>query len=253
MTITPDFAAAFMLVFARIGALVMLMPGIGEQMIPPRVRLALAVLLTLVLYPIVRPQLPPLVGGFAAPGAVGLLIGEILVGLMIGLVARMTLASLQIAGTIVAQQLGLAYAQVVNPAFGGVDSSIGNFLTLLGLALVFATDLHHLAIAAIAGSYQMLPPGGVPSTSDAAQLAVGAMARSFAVAVQISAPFIVFGLLFNLGLGVLARLMPQMQVFFLALPATILAGAVILFAVVGVMMSLFLSEVRDFLANLITR
>jgi flagellar biosynthetic protein FliR len=252
MTITPDYAAAFIIIFARVGALVMLLPGIGEQMILNRAKLALALLITLVLYTTVRPRLPALAGGLVGPGAVGLLLSEIIVGLMIGLATRMIVASLQTAGAIVAQELGLSYAQTVNPAFGGTDTSISNFITLLGLALIFATDLHHLAIAAISASYSMLPPGGLPPPGDATQLALKAVARGFKVAVQIASPFIVFGLLFNLGLGLLARLMPQLQVFFLALPATILIGMAILLAVIGLMMGLFLGDLRDFLMPLVT-
>jgi flagellar biosynthetic protein FliR len=162
----------------------------------------------------------------------------------------MVVAALQTAGNIVAQQLGLAFAMSVDPAMGGQQASIGNFLTLLGLTLIFAADLHHLAIAAIRDSYAFLPPAGVPEPGDAAVLAMRAVGRGFSLAVQISAPFIVFGMLFNLGLGVLARLMPQLQVFFLAMPATILIGMLVLLAVVGVMMGVFVEDLGTFLASL---
>ncbi|MDJ1158438.1 flagellar biosynthetic protein FliR [Chelatococcus sp. SYSU_G07232] len=251
MTITPETAASYILVFARVGALVMLLPGLGERMISARSRLALAVLLTLVFHPLASRSLPALAGGIAAPATIAVLIGEIAVGLMLGLAARMVVASLQTAGTIVAQQLGLAFAQQVNPAAGSYDAVLTNFLTLLGITLIFATDLHHVAIAGIQGSYAILPPGGVPASGDAAMLAIKAVGRGFTVAVQIAAPFIVFGLLFNLGLGVLSRLMPQMQVFFLAMPATIIAGMVILLAVLGIMMGVFLEDVRAFLGEML--
>ena len=184
MTIGPELATQFILVFARVGTLTMLMPGIGETMIVARARLALALLLTLVLFPVVRPNLPPLPGGLASPAMAGALIGEIFVGFTIGLAARIIIAALQTAGAIVAQELGLAYAQTVNPAFGGTDASIGNFLTITGLALIFATDLHHLAIAAIAASYMVIPAGAIPSVGDAAALATRAAVQGFALAVQ---------------------------------------------------------------------
>jgi flagellar biosynthetic protein FliR len=246
----PEIAAAFMLTFARVGTLVMLMPGIGEQLIPVRARLSLALLLTLVMLPLARPLLP----AGDAPGAViGVLIGEIAVGLVLGLAVRMVVAALQTAGNIVAQQLGLAFAMTVDPAMGGQQAAIGNFLTLLGITLIFAADLHHLAIMAISDSYTLLPPAGVPETGDAASLAIRAVGRGFALAVQISAPFIVFGILFNLGIGVLSRLMPQLQVFFLALPATILVGMLVLLAVVGVMMGVFIEDLGKFIGSLMGR
>jgi flagellar biosynthesis protein FliR len=245
--VIPDLAVAFMLTFARVGTLVMLMPGIGEQMIAPRARLGFALLLSLVLFPFTRTLLP----AAGTPAAlIGMLIGEIAIGFVLGLATRMVVAALQTAGTIVAQQLGLAFAMTVDPAMGGQQAAVGNLLTLLGLTLIFTTDLHHLAIAAIRDSYAFLPPAGVPATGDAAALAIRAVGRSFALAVQISAPFIAFAILFNLGLGVLSRLMPQLQVFFLGLPATILIGMLVLLAVIGVMMSVFVTDLGAFLRDL---
>jgi flagellar biosynthesis protein FliR len=244
----PDVAIAFMLTFARVGTMVMLMPGIGEQLITTRARLSFAFLLTLVLFPLTRTILPA-VGQPTA--AIGLLIGEIAVGLLIGLAIRMVVGALQTAGTVVAQQLGLSFAMTVDPAMGGQQASLGNLLTLLGITLIFAADLHHLAIAGIRDSYSMLPPVGVPSTGDAATLAIRAAGQGFALAVQISAPFIAFAILFNLGLGVLSRLMPQLQVFFLAMPATILVGMLLLLATVGVMMNVFVEDLAVFLKSFV--
>jgi flagellar biosynthetic protein FliR len=247
--LVPDVAIAFMLTFARVGTMVMLMPGIGEQLITARARLSFAFLLTLVLFPLTRTILPA-VGQPTA--AIGLLIGEIAVGLLIGLAIRMVVGALQTAGTVVAQQLGLSFAMTVDPAMGGQQASIGNLLTLLGITLIFAADLHHLAIAGIRDSYTLLPPVGVPSTGDAATLAIRAAGQGFALAVQISAPFIAFAILFNLGLGVLSRLMPQLQVFFLAMPATILVGMLLLLATVGVMMHVFVEDLAVFLKSFVS-
>jgi flagellar biosynthetic protein FliR len=141
----------------------------------------------------------------------------------------------------------------VDPSMGGQQASIGNFLTLLGIALIFAADLHHLAIGAIRSSYTLLPPAGMPDPSDAAALAIRAVGRGFALAVQISAPFIVFGILFNLGLGVLSRLMPQFQIFFLAMPATILIGMLVMLAVLAVMMGVFVESLGAFMADMTVR
>jgi flagellar biosynthetic protein FliR len=240
----PNLATAFMLTFARVGTLVMLMPGVGEQLVSMRARLSFALLLSLVLFPLTRTLLPQ---GGAPASVIGVLIGEIAVGLLIGLAVRMIVGALQTAGTIVAQQLGLAFAMSVDPAMGGQQAAIGNLLTLLGVTLVFTADLHHLAIAAIRDSYSLLPPVGFPSTGDAVRLALRAASQGFALAVQISAPFIAFAILFNLGLGVLSRLMPQLQVFFLALPATILIGMLVLLATLGVMMGVFVESLGDFL------
>lgn len=247
VTVLPEIAALFMLVFARVGTMVMLMPGLGERFVLNRAKLAVAVFLTLLTMPVAR----PLIAVPAEPALLaGVLMAEIAIGLVLGLAARLLMACLQTAGVIVANQIGLGFATAVDPAMGAQNPSIGNFLTVLGITLVLVMDLHHLAIQAIVGSYQFLQPGVMPSVGDASQLALTAVTKSFALAVQISAPFIVFGLLFNLGLGILARLMPQFQVFFLGAPASILIGMAILAAVVGVMMTTFLGELGLFLRQI---
>ena len=248
----PGVASAYLIVFARVGTLIMLMPGIGEQTVPPRLRLAFALLATLVLFPSVRPLLGG-TDGLAGPRLIGLLFGETIIGLVLGLTVRMVLAALQTAGVIIAAQLGLSYAMTVDPSQGGQQVAIGNFLSLLGITLIFATDLHHLAIQGLARSYDVLPPDGVPAFSDALMLATRALARGFTLAVQISGPFIAFGILFNLGLGVLSRLMPQLQVFFLAVPASVMIGMLILIGCLGVMMGVFLDDIGRYLAESVGR
>jgi flagellar biosynthetic protein FliR len=233
IAILPEISALFVLVFARVGTLVMLMPGIGERFIFSRARLSLAFFIALMIVPVARPSLR--VPGDVS-GVVTLLVGELLIGLVIGLCARLVMACLQTAGTLVAQTMGLGFAMTVDPTGGMQNPSIGNFLTMLGITLILTTDLHHIAIAAIHESYRLLPPGGAVDMTDV-----------MALAIQISAPFLVFGLLFNLGLGVLARMMPQLQVFFLAVPASIMGGMLVMLVVLGVMMSVFIDDLGAFL------
>lgn len=244
IAILPEISAIFVLVFARVGTLVMLMPGIGERFIFSRARLSLAFFIALMIVPMARGLIRPPAD---VPGLVGLLVSEVLIGLTIGVCVRLIMACLQSAGAIVAQTMGLGFAMTVDPTGGLQNPSIGNLLTMLGVTLILVTDLHHVSIAAIHESYRLLPPGGFPEVSDVMTLAIRATTQGFALAVQISAPFIVFGLLFNLGLGVLARMMPQLQVFFLAVPASILGGMLVLLAVVGVMMGVFLDDLGGFL------
>ena len=247
VTILPELSALFMLVFARVGTMVMLMPGLGERFVLNRAKLSIAVFLALLLMPVARPlmQVP------TDPGVLmSLLISEILIGAVLGLSARLIMAALQTAGVIIANQIGLGFATAVDPSMGQQNPSIGNFLTILGVTMVLVTDLHHLAISAIHNSYSMLPPGAYPSVGDASALGLQAVSKSFAIAVQLSAPFIVFGLLFNMGLGILARLMPQFQVFFLGAPASILIGMAIMAVLVGVIMTVFLGELGSFLKQL---
>lgn len=244
----PALAAAFVLMFARIGTMVMLLPGIGEVAVPVRVRLMVALALTAVLFPLHRNAFAVDLRSF---GPMLQLLGqELLVGGVLGMTVRLAVSALQIAGNIVAQQLGLGFVTAVDPTQGQQAAIVGNFLAVLGLTLLFATDLHHLLIAALHDSYALFRPGEIPLTGDVAALTTRTVAAAFRIGVQLSAPFIVFGLLFNFGLGVLSRLMPQMQVFFIALPLSILAGFLVLIAVIGVLMSVYLGYLEGVLREL---
>ena len=247
ISLLPALGAAFMLVFARIGAMVMLLPGFGEGFIPVRVKLAIALLLTLIILPLHRSAYHVDMQS-VAPLAV-LLVHEIIIGVVLGATARVTLAALQVAGSIIAQQLGLGFVTSVDPSQGQQGALMGNFLTLLGIALLFATDSHYLVITALNESYRIFSPGELMPSGDVAALATRAFAAAFKIGLQLSAPFLVFGLVFNIGLGVLARLMPQMQVYFIGVPLSILIGFMILAAVLvsmmGTYMDYFVGVMRD--------
>jgi flagellar biosynthetic protein FliR len=244
----PALAATFMLVFARIGTMVMLLPGLGELSVPPRLRLTVALVLAAVILPLHRTAYQLDLGSLQP---VLVMLGqEILIGGLLGMTARLTISALQVAGSVIAQQLGLGFVTAVDPTQGQQGLILGNFLTLLGVTLVFASDLHYLVIAALSDSYTLFRPGEVPLTGDMAALITKTIAGAFRVGVQLSAPFLVFGLLFNLALGILSRLMPQMQVFFVGMPLSILAGFLILIFVVSAMMAVFLGYVGGVMQQL---
>jgi flagellar biosynthesis protein FliR len=244
----PAVAAAFLLVFARVGTMVMLLPGLGEMNVPARSRLAMALGLAAVLLPLHREASQMDLRSF---GPVLAMLGdEMFIGAMLGLTARLTISSLQVAGAVIAQQLGLGFVTEIDPTQGQQNVVVGNFLSLLGITLIFATDLHHLVIAALDDSYTLFLPGEVPLTGDMAALMTRTVAGAFRVGIQLSAPFIVFGLLFNLGLGLLSRLMPQMQVFFVGVPLSIILGLMILSLALAAMMGTYLDSIDGVLREL---
>jgi flagellar biosynthesis protein FliR len=239
ISLLPALAATFMLVFARIGAMMMLMPGFGESNIPVRVKLSIALLLTLIILPLHRAAYH--VDMTSMTALLVLMLYEIIIGIVLGATARVTLAALSVAGSVIAQQLGLGFVTSVDPTQGQQGLLVGNFLTILGITLLFATDSHHLVIAALNESYRIFSPGELMSSGDAAALATRAFAAAFKIGMQLSAPFLVFGLVFNIGLGVLARLMPQMQVYFVGVPLSIMVGFLIFALVISAMMGTFLN------------
>lgn len=251
ISVLPVLAAAFLLTFARVGTMVMMMPGIGEMNMPARVRLTIALVLTAILLP--AHQAAYTVNLSALGPVIMMLFQEIIIGAVLGLTARLAISGLQVAGSVIAQQLGLGFVTAVDPTQNQQGLLVGNFLAVLGVTLIFATDMHHLVIAALNDSYYIFAPGEVPIVGDIAKHITQVVAGSFKIGIQLSAPFLVFGLLFNLGLGVLSRLMPQMQVFFIGLPLSILLGLLLLLFVIGAMMGTFTGYVEGVLNDLAPR
>lgn len=246
----PEIAVVFMLAFGRLGAMCMLLPAVGETGIPVRIRLSLALLLTLMFYPMVV-RLYPAGLSQNLPKLIVYLGAEIAVGVFLGLTARMVLAAVQVAGTIIANQLGLGFAMTVDPTQGQQGVVFGNFLSVLAIAMIFVTDLHHLSVAALGSSFTLFRPGEWMPIGDFTETAVKLTADSFKIGLQVSAPFLAFGLIFNLGVGVLAKLMPQFQVFFVSMPASIGAGFLLFALLISTIMLWYMDHVRDGLGRLV--
>lgn len=243
----PSAAFTYLILFARIGAMLMLMPALGEDTIPARIRLAFAVLFTSILYPLLTDVIPAMPDDI--PGMVGILFHELAVGLIIGGIIRVTTMATQIAGAVVAFQIGLSGAMSADPTQQGMQSAVfTSFLSYLGITLIFATDLHHVALAAIYDSYSVFSPTMPVMSDDAMQLMLRTVAGAFSVGVQMSAPFIVFGLVFNLGAGILSRLMPALQVYFILMPANILGGLILFALLLMMMMGWYLTSFENHLA-----
>ncbi|MGC4077408.1 MAG: flagellar biosynthetic protein FliR [Rubrivivax sp.] len=245
----PGTAYIYLIIFARVGAMLMVIPALGETTIPARMRLSFALVMAGVLYPTVSPVIPALSGDVF--GVIALLIHEIMVGLIFGGIARLAVSCTQVAGAVIASSAGLSVAQAADPTNGGIQGAlVGSFLSVLGIALIFATDLHHVALSAIHDSYMIFKPTDPMMFGDTAQTVIEAVAGAFVVGIQMSAPFIVFGLVFNLGIGILSRMMPQLQVYFIAMPATVGIGLGLMAILATMMMGLYLTHFENVLAML---
>ncbi|WP_193335345.1 flagellar biosynthetic protein FliR [Devosia beringensis] len=243
----PNTAFVYLLLFMRIGAILMLMPALGEDMIPMRMRLSFALAFTLVVYPLLAPDMPAMPD--ALMGITALIFHELAIGIMLGAIARITVMATSLAGAVIAFQTGLSSAMAADPTQAGVQGAVfGSFLGFLGMVLIFATDLHHMALAATFDSYIAFPLDAPIMFEDAAQLALRTVASAFTIGIQMSAPFIVFGLVFNLGAGILARLMPAMQVYFVLMPANIMVGLILFALLLTMMMGWYLTGFENHLA-----
>ena len=217
---------AFMLTFARIGAAATIMPGIGDSFVPQNIRLYIAFGISLVLMPMVAPYLPNPI-----PSTAGLLVligGEFIIGIFIGTIARIMMTALDTAGMVISTQSGLANAQVFNPTLSTQGSIIGAMMSITGVVMLFVTNMHHLLIYGLIGSYEVFPLGQIPDSGSMAEMISKTISGSFLVGIQISAPFIILSMMLYIGMGVLSRLMPQVQVFMLSLPLQITLSLVTL-------------------------
>lgn len=234
----PANAFAAMLVFARIGSAMMLLPGFGEVYVPARARLLFALILSALLLPILAPVLPPIPPSVAQ--LVLILGGEIVIGVFIGTLARVLLATLQIAGQVVSIQTGLSNAQIFNPMEASQDSIPSSFYSILGVLLIFLTNLHHMMLHGLVDSYAVFVPGHLPPVEDLSQTIARAVAGSFRLAIEMAAPFIVLGTVFFVGLGLIARLVPQLQVLFITQPLQIMGGLLLMGLIAATGMGWFL-------------
>lgn len=223
----PLQAYAFLVIFTRLAGTVMLLPGFGEAFAPERVRLLFALLLTIVVAPMIEPMVPPEPANVF--GLFVLLAGELLVGVYLGIISRVMLLTLDTAGRFISTSIGMANAQIFNPSIANQASIPGLMLTTMGIMVLFATNMHHFLILAVIDSYTLFPIGNPMPSGDAALVMSRMVGDSFRLALQLSAPFVVLSLVFFMGLGILARLMPQLQIFFVGLPIQ-LAGGMFLFA-----------------------
>lgn len=238
----PILAFQAVLVFARLGAAVMLLPGLGEQEIPPTIRLALGLALLALLLPSLAPGLP------AAPEqgaeAVRLVAQEVVVGLWLGGLARILALALATAGQAIATLIGLQGLLVMDPQLGGQATALGRAFGLVAAVLVLGSGLHALALTALVESYAVIPAGAALPSGEVAETVAAAGAASLDLALRLAAPFVIGAVVMNLALGLLARLAPQVQTFFIIVPGQILAGVALLMLLVPPLLLTYAEALR---------
>ncbi|MCZ4280473.1 flagellar biosynthetic protein FliR [Kiloniella laminariae] len=239
----PSSIYIILIIFARLGGAMMLLPGFGESYVSPRVRLGLSILICIVIAPALVSKIPPMSESVADLGL--LIFGEIVIGIFMGTIARLFLSATASAGMIAANLSSLANALIQDPTAEQQASIMGTFMSSVALVLIFVLDIHHLFLHALVDSYELFVPGQSLPTGDFSNMISRVVADTFTLAARMAAPFIVVGVIFFLGLGLLAKLMPQMQVFFIAMPLQVLMGIVVLFLSLPVMIRVFLTSLNE--------
>lgn len=231
------------IVFLRVAATTALLPGFGEQSVPMRIKLAVALAFTF----IVAASLPINPPAYSVGSLALLAATETLAGVMIGLGMRLFILALQTAGSIAAQSTSLS--QILGGAAIEPIPAMGYVLTVGAVALAVMTGLHVKAAQLLIHSYTLLPIGLFSNGSDVADWGLAQVARAFELAFVLAAPFVLMSILYNLALGVINKAMPQLMVAFVGAPVITLGGLFLLFLAAPTMLAVWLAALDHFMAN----
>lgn len=243
----PLLASAFLILFARIGAILMLLPVFSDEAVPGRIRVLIAFALSLALWGILAPTVTP--AARDADAFAGILVIELCVGLALGMIVRLMFQAAVMAGSIASLQMGLSSALIFDAGLGGQTPLLAKLVVLAATLVCLAFGLHHLWFGAMIKSYELFPVGVVPNVGDFATLAVATVGKSMSLAVSMAAPLLVYGIVFNVALGFSARLAPTIQVFFIAQPLNILLGLSLFSVVIGATLTAFAMAMGDWMQS----
>lgn len=228
----------FILIFLRIGTAIMLMPGFMSSYINPSLRLGIALGLTIILVPVLNDSLPMPSENFAINART--LMFEITYGVFLAIFMQILFSALGLAGNISGQAIGFSNAQMFDPTFQTQSLVIDSFLSIVALTVVFLTDTHHLMLSAVIDSYQLFPVSSTLPVADFANSLSETLNKSFTIGFKLGSPFVAFTIVFYVGMGLVSRLMPQLNIFFLSLPLQIYLGLGLLFLTIPVIIMWFI-------------
>lgn len=215
----------FLLVLSRWAGMVMLAPVFGARGLPGMVKLGFAISITVILYPLIQasnPQIP-----FELLPYIGILVKEVLIGLVIGFVIYAVTAVLEGAGQLIDLQMGFTMGASIDPVYGMQSPMMGNFQMVLATMILLATNAHHYLVAAMVKSYAYVPinPGGLPQ---GIEFYIHLVRDVFSLSIQLALP--VFGalVLADIGVGLLSRTVPQLNIFAVIFPVKVIFGFILL-------------------------
>ena len=247
--IGPDTIVSTFAIFCRVGACLMIAPGFSNRQVPIRVRLYLAIAVSLALAPMLMADVKPLLADAAVPALLGVLFGELARGLLIGLIARLLFMALQVITVGMTQLIGLS----AMPGASLPDEqapALANLFSITAAALMFIVGLHAQLIRGLVDSYAALPPGAgfdvQPALADIADKG----GTAFFAALRIGAPFIAYSVLVNFAVGITNKLAPQIPVYFIAMPFVMIGGLFLLLFSLHDILSYFVATLDSWLTGL---
>ncbi len=218
----------FLMVLMRVGGMMFTAPLFSHRNIPPMAKIGLIGIFSLVLVPVIPSPPPELLNDLGS--VIGVVAKELVAGLLMGFMATTIMIGIQVAGELVAFQMGFAIVQALDPSSSSNVSIISEFQFIMAILIFLAIDGHHLLINAVAGSFQVIPPGMINFSSASVEVAIRFCINVLAIGLKIGAPVIVTLFLTDVALGIMARTVPQMNVFIVGMPLKIGTGFLILAA-----------------------
>ncbi|WP_137135688.1 flagellar biosynthetic protein FliR [Rhizobium sp. FKY42] len=223
---------AFFLAFCRIGGCFMVLPGFSSARIPLNVRLIVTIAITLAVLPVLWPTI---YSRTTAPTAayMGLIFSELFIGIMYGMIARLYVLGLQFAGAILTSSIGFTAPGGHDILEDSSETSVTSFITFCGLLLLFMMDFHHVVFRALVDSYDTTPLGALIEPQKMLITLTDTLRASTSIMLRLASPFLIYGLLFNVAVGLVNKLAPQIPVFFISTPFLIAGGMFMLYLAIG--------------------
>lgn len=225
--LSAEHAEAFILVLLRVSAIVVTIPVISESSIPMRVKASLSILIALIIFPLVLPKIPP-VAVYPTLILMYRMAGEVLIGVVIGFAARLIFAGIRMASDLVGFQMGFSIANVIDPTSSEQVSIITELQYLVAMLVFLSFDAHHVFFTAIVQSYAVLNPLTFHFSGALMQNILSLSKDMFVIAVKLAAPIMAVMLFTNVGLGIVARTVPQINIFIVGMPLQIAIGLIFL-------------------------
>ncbi|MCV9998723.1 flagellar biosynthetic protein FliR [Pararhizobium sp. YC-54] len=232
-TVLALFAA-----FCRIGACIMVMPGFSTARVSVQIRIFVALAISMAILPIMWNEIYPQISG-KGHTYIYIVATETVIGGVIGLIARYYVLGLQFTGTVITMMIGFNAPPTNDVLEDTAENQLTNLISFAGLMVLFMLDFHHVILSSIVDSYKVMPLGVGFDSQGVLITLTNALETTFYIMLRLASPFIIYGLLFNVAIGMVNKLAPQMPLYFISLPYLIMGGMFLLYLGIAAMLKLF--------------
>ena len=250
---SPSWIILFVLVLARVSGMFLLAPVFGARIAPVRVRGALALFIALAMMPLLSPERGEALVAIMAPlSMLGIVAGEVMIGSVIGLASQFVFGGMQLAGQLGGIQMGTGLSNLVDPQTGNRLTTMAQWANVVALLVFLAIDGHHHLIRAVAESFDLVTIGNGMPAADGIGMLLTLAGSMFVIALKIASPVMLLVLMVNAAMGVLAKVIPQLNVFIVGFPLNVAAGLFGMMAALPYTVQLLVSSFSDVAGSVLT-